>query len=161
VTTLRTVPARDEYRSLFDPLTGLPKRALLHDRLSGALARAGRANCFVGLFSISVEFDVLRSNQAKVRAIHDIAVRLTSLLRPDDTAARVEDSSSFVVVCNVVEDEGNLESIAERIVSKLSPPLAFDMEPIEVTVAITSMLACSRDNPEALLDDAARAALAS
>jgi diguanylate cyclase len=160
MTTLHAVE-HDDYRALLDPLTGLPKRALVHDRLLVALARASRADTFVGLLSISVEFDTLRSNQAKVRALHDIAVRLTSLLRPDDTAARVENSSAFVVVCNVVADEADLKSIVKRIVSRVSAPLAFDMEPIEVTVAITSTLACSRDHAGTLLDDAARAAITS
>ena len=160
MTTLRAIPERDDYRSLLDPLTGLPKRALLHDRLLTALARASRQNRFVGLLSISVEFDALRSNQAKVHAIHNVAVRLTSMLRPDDTAARLEDSSSFVVVCNFLAEEDDLETIATRIKAGLGAPLAFDTEPIQVVVVITTLLACNGDNPDVLLGDATRAALA-
>ena len=157
--TLRA-EARDEYRSLFDPLTGLPKRPLLHDRLAVALGRATRVNSSVGLISISVSFDTLRSNQAKAKATLDIAVRLASLLRADDTAARIEDACAFIVVCNVVADERDLESIASRIAFKLSEPLAFDLEPVEVTVAISSTLACIKESPAALLDAAVSAALA-
>ena len=158
--TLRT-DAPDAYRSLFDPLTGLPKRPLLQDRLAVALERATRVNSSVGLLSISAKFDTLRSNQAKAKATLDIAVRLTSLLRSDDTAARIEDASAFVVVCNVVADLCDLETIAARIAFRLSAPLAFDVEPVGVDgYAITSMLARIKDDPAVILDDAVRAALA-
>lgn len=160
MTTLRAVRHRDDdYRSFFDPITGLPKRSLLRDRLIMSLSRPRRDNLYVGLISVSVSFEPLRSNQATITALRDVAIRLTSLLRPDDTAARVEDAAAFIVVCNDLAADDHLDAIAMRLHTELSMTLAFDSEPVEVLVVVTSQLAGFDDDPERLLDDAARAAL--
>ena len=53
MTTLRAVRHRDDdYWSFFDPITGLPKRSLLRDRLIMSLSRARRDNLYVGLISV-------------------------------------------------------------------------------------------------------------
>jgi GGDEF domain-containing protein len=160
MTTLRTVREHDDgYRALFDPITGLPKRSLLRDRLAVALARAGRDNRFVGLLSVSVAFEPLRSNQATVHALREISIRLTSLLRPDDTAARVEDACAFIVVCNNLTAADQLDAIAQRLTSALAATLPFDLESVAVQATINCTLAVPSDNPEQLLDDVARDAL--
>ena len=153
---------RDHYRSLFDPITGLPNNALLHDRLTMALARGSRSNHFVGLLAVSVTFGSLDSNQATVHALTEIAVRLASLLRPDDTAARVEDACAFIVVCNDITAQDHLDRIANRLAVQLGKPLAWDVEPIAVQVTVTSSLLAGvfDDEPAQLLDAAARFAIA-
>lgn len=148
-----------DYWALFDPITGLPKRPLLRDRLVVALARARRDSRFVGLLSVSVVFESLRSNQVTVQALREVAIRLTSLLRPDDTAARIEDACAFIVVCNDLTAEDHLDVIAKRLASDLAATLPLDLEPIAVHATVTANLALSSDDPERLLDDAARAAL--
>ena len=161
MTTLGSLRERDDdYRSLFDPITGLPKRALLRDRLTLALARTRRSSRFVGLLSISVTFDGLRTNEGVVHALTAISIRLTSLLRRDDTAARVEDACAFILVCNDLTTQDQLDHIAERLKVELAQPLATDFDTVSPEIAITSYLAgLFDDDADQLLDAATRAAI--
>jgi len=86
--------ARGEYVGLFDAATGLPKRALLFDRLLMALARTRRAGTAVGVF-------FLRPDGPVEDAVLTRAARvITGELRLDDTVARTG-PAELVVVCHL------------------------------------------------------------
>jgi GGDEF domain-containing protein len=108
-----TIPAssKEQYRSLFDPLTGLPGWALLLDRTRVALARAARAQRYIAVLVIhNVAWPPGRDEDLKALAAH-----FSKCVRPDDTVARVGERT-FVVVCSNVRDNGEVARIAQRMV---------------------------------------------
>jgi diguanylate cyclase (GGDEF)-like protein len=94
------------HQALHDPLTGLPNRALLKDRLEQALKKAGRQRKGVGVFFIDLDgFKQVNDSyghgtgDALLRAV---AFELSASLRASDTLARFG-GDEFVLVC---EDAG-------------------------------------------------------
>jgi len=103
--------SQEQYRNLFDPLTGVPTWALLLDRTQVALRRAARAQRYVAVLVIhKVAWPPGHDEDLKALATHFLAS-----VRPDDTVARVSDRT-FVVVCCNVRDTGDVARIAQRLV---------------------------------------------
>lgn len=103
--------ARTEYASLFDPGTGLPKRALLYDRLMMALARTQRAGTAVGVFFLRPDGPI---DDAALTTAAQVVV---GELRRDDTVARTG-PAELVVVCHV-RDAQESRVVVRRIAQAL------------------------------------------
>lgn len=107
-----------------DHLTGLPNRALLSDRAGMAFARAHRLNEQMAL--VFIDFDDLKGvNDSLGHAAGDevlctVADRLVAASRTEDTVARIG-GDEFVVLARI-DDEGDAEELAERLVAALSEP---------------------------------------
>ncbi|HEX7169169.1 MAG TPA: EAL domain-containing protein [Acidimicrobiales bacterium] len=152
----------DEMRTmaLHDPLTGLPNRTLLLDRLEQAQHRARRrggahlAVLFLDLDQFKVVNDSL-GHDVGDRLLVAAARRITTVLRPGDTATRFG-GDEFVVVCEDVDDGEHALEIAERLSSVLRAPFTLGDQEVFVTVSIGVALATGADaeDPSALLRDA-------
>ena len=99
------------YNRMFDRETGLPRWPLLLDRTSIALARASRGDRVVAVFVIEDP----RCFDGTVPDFADLAARLTSWVRPDDTVARAA-HRTFVIVCNEIARDQDAAAVARRLV---------------------------------------------
>ena len=102
---------REQYEALFDPLTGLPRWALLIDRTDVALARARRVNRKVAVFVL----DDVKTSSGAAPDIERFVTKLRGNVRSDDTIARVADHT-FVVVCNNIGRDKDAALVAQRLV---------------------------------------------
>ncbi len=150
--------AQLEHQATHDPLTGLPNRALLLDRLSMALARSTRSGRTVAILFLDLDhFKVVNDSlghgygdQLLVR----IAERLSESLRPGDTVARFG-GDEFIVLCEDLEDPAEATSISERVATAVSSPAALHDTEVFITASIGIAVAHSTDvDPEHLLRDA-------
>lgn len=148
----RDEPTESGYEDLFDPATRLPRAPLLRDRLEMALARASRTRRKVGVLfvDVSVPEDLQTGSGSPFVALPLIAGRLRSVVRPDDTVARVGDHE-FVVVCNDVVDEADLAAVAERLLDVIGVRIFLDEARSVMTARIVSRLGGSRDRATDLL----------
>ena len=124
--------AEDEIRSLafYDPLTGLPNRRLLMDRLSHAMASAARhrrlgALLFVDLDHFKTLNDTLGHDKGDL-LLEQVATRLRSCIRGVDTVARLG-GDEFVVLLedlseSPLEAASQAEAVGEKIVASLNQP---------------------------------------
>ena len=108
-----------------DALTGLPNRALLHDRLENAMARAQRdqhkvAAIFVDLDNFKVVNDSL-GHGAGDTLLKEVAARLLTTIRMSDTVARLG-GDEFVVMLDPCESIEAANEVAERIIAALKSP---------------------------------------
>src|SRR4051794_6241810 len=110
------------HRALHDPLTGLPNRTLLLDRLEMALRRVDRSGKRVALLFIDLDnfksVNDTRGHHAGDALLVDAANRLQHAIRASDTAARFG-GDEFVVLCDGVDDVREAEAVATRISSGL------------------------------------------
>jgi diguanylate cyclase (GGDEF)-like protein len=143
---------------LRDPLTGLPTRALISDRLELALARGRRRPSLTAL--IYVDIDQLdRVNDRAGRPAGDallaeIGHRLSELLRPSDTVARFGDDEFLVLAEDVVDADG-AGAVAKRLATAFDAP--FRIGATELAVTATMGMALSHpgvDTPETLISEA-------
>jgi diguanylate cyclase (GGDEF)-like protein len=98
--------ARLQHQALHDPLTGLPNRAMVLDRIDRALERSARRGSPLAVMLLDVDdFKVVNDTLGHSRGdelLADLALRLREAVRPCDTVARLG-GDEFVVV---VEDAG-------------------------------------------------------
>ncbi|MDP3289968.1 MAG: EAL domain-containing protein [Methyloversatilis sp.] len=119
-------------QSHYDALTGLPNRTLLRDRVTQALTRAGREKASVA--ALCIDFDDFNSiNEALGQTAGDMFLieasrRLESLVRPEDTVARLA-GDEFVMLVTGMDDAERmlvLHGIAERIHRLLASPVRLE-----------------------------------
>ncbi|WP_347989893.1 EAL domain-containing protein [Methylomonas sp. AM2-LC] len=119
-----------ERLAFYDPLTGLPNRRLLQERLKQALVsshRHHRKGCllFIDLDNFKILNDTLGHDMGDM-LLQIVAERLTSCVREGDTVARLG-GDEFVVVLenlneNVLEAAKYAELIGKKIQSALRQP---------------------------------------
>jgi diguanylate cyclase (GGDEF)-like protein/PAS domain S-box-containing protein len=129
ITERRQHQAQLEYQATHDPLTGLPNRNLLQDRLEQAIRgsrRSGRqvAVAFVDLDNFKIINDSL-GHAAGDRLLQEIARRLSASLRGVDTVARYG-GDEFVLILADLGDVADLAQTLERIQHNIAEPFELD-----------------------------------
>ncbi|HZX28139.1 MAG TPA: EAL domain-containing protein [Telluria sp.] len=126
----------EEIRRLafFDPLTGLPNRRLLMDRLHHALAatvRSGRVGAlmFIDLDNFKTLNDTLGHDKGD-ELLRQVAARLPACVREGDTVARLGGDEFVVMLDDISEemDQAGLvaEGVAEKVLAALNA--AYDLQ---------------------------------
>jgi diguanylate cyclase (GGDEF)-like protein len=146
----------NEHQALHDPLTGLPNRVLLADRIEQALARGLRSNGRVTVLFLDVDlFKVVNDSlghAAGDRLLVELATRLGHFLRAGDTLARFG-GDEFVIVCDdIPEDE--LAALVARVTTALADPFEFEGRAVTVTASIGIAVASDTTDADTLLRDA-------
>jgi diguanylate cyclase (GGDEF)-like protein len=112
--------ATDQVRenALHDSLTGLPNRLLLQQRLEAASDRSQHSGRDAAVLFAGIDHfrDVNDTYGHRVgdQLLIAVARRLSSLLRPGDTLARVS-GDEFVVLCEQLHQASDVEMLANRI----------------------------------------------
>jgi len=111
----------------FDALTGLPNRALLHDRIAQAIRSGVRRESFGMLMLVDIDrFRQLNDtlgHAAGDRLLCEVAARLRASVREEDTVARHGDDDFAVLVERIGETEADALSHAEHVARKLQSTL--------------------------------------
>jgi len=124
--------AEDEIHNLafFDPLTGLPNRRLMRDRLQHTLSSCTRMRCQGAILFIDLDnFKTLndtRGHDIGDLLLTEVAVRLQLCIRSNDTVSRIGGDEFVVILQNLSADEHQaaLEAglIGDKICTTLSKP---------------------------------------
>ena len=122
-----------------DALTGLPNRALLHDRLEQALTQAGRDKHRVGV--VFIDLDRFKSiNDSLGHAVGDellkkVAIRLRKVVRAIDTVSRLG-GDEFIIVLRELGCAGDAVLVVEKILRALALPFTVHGHELCVTPSI-------------------------
>jgi diguanylate cyclase (GGDEF)-like protein/PAS domain S-box-containing protein len=146
-------------RSLHDPLTRLPNRALLADRLRLALPRARREGRSIAVLFVDLddfkEVNDRHGHEGGDALLGIMAPRLHGALRANDTLARFG-ADEFVALCEGLEDPEEALAIADRLLAAAAAPVTLGGAELRRTASIGIVLAEPHDgqDPEGLLRDA-------
>lgn len=132
---LRKERAALEHLAFYDPLTGLPNRALLHDRLSHALTQRGQdgralAVMFLDLDDFKNVNDTL-GHDAGDALLREVSRRVLACVRTGDTVARWG-GDEFVLLLPGLLAETVASRVAREVLGRLSEP--FSLSGIDVRV---------------------------
>lgn len=134
----RAVSEGYRHSSLHDPLTGLPNRALLEQRMAHAAQRARRSHTVAAL--LFADLDRFKSvndtygHRAGDQLLLAVAERLSHLVRPGDTLARVS-GDEFVFLCEDLHEAADAQLLAQRIDDAFVPP--FPIGQVEIAMSAT------------------------
>ncbi len=146
------------HQATHDPLTNLPNRVLLNDRLASALAQAKREEMPFGLLFIDLD----KFKQANDRYGHEAgdailreaAVRMRTCLRETDTLARLG-GDEFIALTARSVTAGYLQNIAARMLERLGLPFRVGEHNIEISASIgIALYPQDGDTLETLLNSA-------
>jgi diguanylate cyclase (GGDEF)-like protein len=131
-----------EYQAFHDRLTGLPNRALFHDRVEHALARRLREPKPVALLFIDLD-DFRDVNDGLGHAAGDellvaVAQRLRDCVRTEDTVARLG-GDEFAILLEHATDGPAATEVATRVVAAMQAafPLADGVVRVTASVGVT------------------------
>ncbi|UCH46474.1 MAG: EAL domain-containing protein [Betaproteobacteria bacterium] len=142
----------------YDPLTGLPNRSLLGDRIERSINRAYRnGKCVAALFIDLDRFKTLNDSLghgAGDELLQQLSGRLSAILRASDTLCRFG-GDEFVAVLEDVGDVSEIETIAHKVLEALSEPVEIQGAPYHTTASIgISLYPEDAKDAEALLRNA-------
>lgn len=127
------------YMATHDPLTDLPNRTLLNDRLVQAISLAKRSGLLMGVLLIDVDrFKLINESlgyEIGDQMIRDIAARLRLTIRPTDTLAR-SSGDEFIVLCEGLTSPQEAARTARRLLNAMSQTYLVDGNQLGITISI-------------------------
>ncbi|CAG0938745.1 partial putative signaling protein, partial [Gallionellaceae bacterium] len=128
--------AEEEIHNLafFDPLTKLPNRRLLLDRLQQCMAASARSINYQALLFLDLDdFKIVNDSlghDVGDKILAESASRLQSCIREDDTVSRLGGDEFVALLVNLSEDideaATQAKSVAEKILSRFREPYSLD-----------------------------------
>jgi diguanylate cyclase (GGDEF)-like protein/PAS domain S-box-containing protein len=158
ITLSKAVAEEIQSLAFYDPLTKLPNRRLLHNRLEHAMATRRRSGKDVALLYLDLDnFKTLNDSlghDVGDRLLQQVAERLTNCVREGDTVARLGGDEYLVMLENLsersIEAASQAKVIAEKILTVLNQPYQFATNlyhgSASIGVALLSDNVISRDD---------------
>jgi diguanylate cyclase (GGDEF)-like protein len=140
--------------ALRDPLTGLPNRVLLYDRIEQALRAASRSEGALAIFFVDLDgFKAINDrlgHDAGDELLMAVSVRLCEAVRDSDTVARLG-GDEFVVLCEDLDDVHRPTVVADRMIRSLSRPFRLSRGEVSISASVGIAAAGGGDGPRDLL----------
>ncbi len=138
-----------------DPLTGLPNRTLLHDRLSAAIASADRHEDKLGVLFIDLDrfkhVNDSLGHGAGDCLLQSVADRLRASVRRSDTVSRQGGDEFVILLCEVRHRE-DFAKTASKIMEAINAPHEIAGHQVHVTASIgLAMYPNDGEDPETLI----------
>jgi len=122
VTDRKLAEKQVQFLAYYDPLTGLPNRTLLQDRLAKSLAGARRRNEKVAVLFVDLDrFKTINDSLGHTfgdQLLQGVAQRLKKVTREQDTVARIG-GDEFVIALSAVNDVQAAAVAAERFMDAM------------------------------------------
>ena len=136
---LREAEQDARHLALFDPLTNLPNRRMLLDRLQSDLAQAKRfqrvlAVMFIDLDNFKEINDTL-GHDVGDELLQEVANRLSTCIRSGDIVSR-PGGDEFIIVLPQIAQPADAAVVAEKIIKIVAEPLRIKDRVLTITASI-------------------------
>jgi diguanylate cyclase (GGDEF)-like protein/PAS domain S-box-containing protein len=126
------------YQAMYDGLTGLPNRAVFHDRVRHALKAACREHDEIAVLMLDVdrfkEINDTLGHAVGDEVLREVARRLTALIRGGDSVARLGGDEFAILLPKASKREATV--VASRISSYLEEPVLVDGLPLNIDLSV-------------------------
>ncbi|MGD8573582.1 MAG: EAL domain-containing protein [Gammaproteobacteria bacterium] len=128
-----------EFLAHHDPVTRLPNRVLLLDRLEQAVIRARRERSGVAVLFLDLDgFKAINDtvgHHAGDRFLTEVARRLQRCVREEDTVARLG-GDEFAILLEGAHSHNAIETVTRKVLDDLAAPLILDDRELYATASI-------------------------
>ena len=139
ITSIKQSQEKMDFLAYHDPLTHLPNRLLLSDRLEHSLQRAEREGTQVAVLFIDLDnFKNINDSLGHPTGdflLQEVAKRIKSLVRVDDTVARLG-GDEFIIVMEEIGDAQDSTLLAKKLVSAFNQPFTAKNRELYLTLSI-------------------------
>lgn len=148
-------------QSQHDPLTGLPNRMLLKERLTQAAGLATRHGHRLAVMFLDLdEFKSINDRFGHAvgdQVLCDVGSEVSDCLRTTDTVSR-HGGDEFVVLLSEINARSDAVHIAQKILAQVAVPRVVQGHDLQVTISLgISVFPEDGRDPDALIDSADRA----
>jgi diguanylate cyclase (GGDEF)-like protein/PAS domain S-box-containing protein len=121
-----------------DPLTGLPNRKLMMDRLEQAIISAKRRIGHLALLFIDLdefkEVNDVHGHKTGDQLLIEIAVKLREVVRREnDTIARIGGDEFLILLTDVLQRD-HIDTVIQHLFEKFAEPLSIGSPPLKIKV---------------------------
>ena len=139
ISELKQAEARLEQLAFYDPLTNLPNRTLLNEKISQEIASLKRHNEKMALLFIDLDnfknVNDTQGHKAGDQLLVEVSRRLINMLRESDIISRIS-GDEFNVVLTQLKDLDCLSKICQKIVDGLAVPYLINNERVNISSSI-------------------------
>lgn len=140
VTELKEAETLAQNLAQHDPLTGLPNRLALPNLFADLMARAEATNSAVGMLFVDLDqFKAVNDTLGHVQGdqlLRKVSRRLTEFCREGDAIVRLGGDEFLLLVAWQQDEGGWLESLARRLIERLSIAVQAERHEVVVTPSI-------------------------
>ncbi len=127
------------YQANYDLLTGLPNRALFHDRLRQTIESAKRNNKKFALMFLDLD-RFKQINDSLGHEVGDIVLKhvsksVSSVIRKEDTLARLG-GDEFVIVTGFINSSEDAGVLAQKIINIFKKPITINNQKLYISTSI-------------------------
>jgi diguanylate cyclase (GGDEF)-like protein/PAS domain S-box-containing protein len=125
-----------ERLAYYDPLTDLPNRRMLQDRLDQAMKRSRRQE--TGMALIYLDLDRFKhindslGHPAGDKLLREMANRFTAILRDDDIVCRLG-GDEFAVIMHDIHHDQDAVPVARKLIAAAAEPMVLDGHEVAVS----------------------------
>jgi diguanylate cyclase (GGDEF)-like protein len=128
-----------EFLATHDPLTALPSRSMLEDRLDVEIAHAGRERETLAVMLVDLDRfknvnDAL-GHEAGDDLLREVAARMQACLRGSDTVARLGGDQFVALVPTVATPEAGAR-VAHKVLAALDRPVILDGHEVRLSASV-------------------------
>jgi diguanylate cyclase (GGDEF)-like protein/PAS domain S-box-containing protein len=160
ITKRKLAEERAEFLATRDPLTGLPNRMLVNDRLEQGIANAARKHAQLAFMFIDLDrFKTINDSlghDVGDELLKRVATRLSACVRASDTVARLGGDEFAVILENLPgnQQEG-AQNVAEKMIASLASPIMINGQQLTTSCSIgIGMYPADGADPQTLMKHA-------
>ncbi|MEO8779549.1 MAG: EAL domain-containing protein [Rhodanobacter sp.] len=134
--------AQDElkHQVMHDPLTGLPNRSYLRDRIDRVLrSLQSEPQQFCALLYLDVDrFKIINDSLGHLvgdEVLKEVALRLSDCVRQPDLVARLS-GDEFAILLESVEQPVDANAVAQRVMDALAAPMPLSGKELQITASV-------------------------
>ncbi len=164
VTSRKLAEDRVEFLATRDPLTGLPNRMLLNDRLEQGVANAVRKRTRLAFMFIDLDrFKTINDSlghDVGDELLKRVAARLSACVRTTDTVARLGGDEFAVILENLPTEESTdahdgAQSVADKMIASMAAPIMINGQHLNTSCSIgISVHPVDGQDPQSLMKHA-------
>jgi diguanylate cyclase (GGDEF)-like protein/PAS domain S-box-containing protein len=164
ITTRKLAEDRVEFLATRDPLTRLPNRMLLNDRLEQGVANALRKRSRLAFMFIDLDrFKTINDSlghDVGDELLKRVAARLSACVRATDTVARLGGDEFAVILENLPagsseDDQESAQNVADKMIASMAAPIMINSQHLNTSCSIgISVFPSDGQDPQTLMKHA-------